>query len=260
MYGVNPFSIIPVRSEPSERSEMVTQLLFGETFTVLDTKGNWVNVMIHQDNYQGWIDSKMMQEVESGFIDELNSSRLSVVDDVTARATNNANHLPVNLVRGSILPFLNNGILRLGQQEYTFEGTETVIPDVPDTSLIPRVALSYLNTPYLWGGKTPFGIDCSGLTQMVFRRCGINLLRDASQQANQGTVLSFLAEAEAGDLVFFDNEEGKIIHVGIYLGDQQLIHSTGSVRIDTLDHEGIFNRETGKYTHKLRIIKRVGRS
>jgi cell wall-associated NlpC family hydrolase len=115
----------------------------------------------------------------------------------------------------------------------------------------------YLNAPYLWGGKTPFGIDCSGFTQMVYKLNGYHLKRDASQQATEGEPLSFIEESEPGDLAFFDNEEGKIIHVGIIMDNNYIIHSSGKVRIDRLDHLGIYNAETNRHTHKLRVIKKM---
>jgi cell wall-associated NlpC family hydrolase len=114
-----------------------------------------------------------------------------------------------------------------------------------------------LNAPYLWGGKTPFGIDCSGFTQMVYKLNGYHLSRDASQQATQGEALSFIEESEPGDLAFFDNEEGNIIHVGIIMENNYIIHASGKVRVDRLDHLGIFNPETQKHTHKLRVIKKI---
>src|SRR5690606_32644982 len=120
-----------------------------------------------------------------------------------------------------------------------------------------ETALLYLNTPYLWGGKTPFGIDCSGFTQMVYKLNGYKLLRDASQQATQGEALSFIEESEPGDLAFFDNHEGIITHVGIIMEDNYIIHAHGKVRIDRLDHSGIFNYDTRSHTHRLRVIKRI---
>ena len=118
-------------------------------------------------------------------------------------------------------------------------------------------AYTFINAPYLWGGRSPLGIDCSGFTQVVYKLAGQKLQRDAYQQADQGITLGFIEEAEAGDLAFFDNDEGKIIHVGILLGQGKIIHASGKVRIDRIDHQGIFNEETGKYSHKLRIIKRI---
>ena len=139
--------------------------------------------------------------------------------------------------------------------QHHFEG-KSISEILPKEHLI-ETALLYLNTPYLWGGKSPFGIDCSGFTQMVYKLNGYKLLRDASQQATQGEALSFIEESEPGDLAFFDNDEGKITHVGIIMKDNYIIHAHGKVRIDRLDHSGIFNYDVRNHTHKLRVIKRI---
>ena len=128
---------------------------------------------------------------------------------------------------------------------------------VLNKELIVQTAFMYLNAPYLWGGKTPFGIDCSGFTQMVYKLCGYKLFRNSAEQATQGEVLSFIEESEPGDLAFFDDKEGNIIHVGIIMEDNYIIHAHGKVRIDRLDHSGIYNAETKRHTHKLRVIKKI---
>ena len=145
--------------------------------------------------------------------------------------------------------------MQIEKKTYHYEGkTKGEIVEKPS---IVETAYVFLNTPYLWGGKSPFGIDCSGFTQMVYKLCGYSLLRDAKEQATQGEVLSFIEESEPGDLAFFDNDEGVITHVGIIMNDYNIIHAHGKVRIDKLDHSGIYNVDTQKHTHKLRVIKRL---
>jgi cell wall-associated NlpC family hydrolase len=138
---------------------------------------------------------------------------------------------------------------------YLFEGGS--INDKREKANLVKTALLYLNAPYLWGGKTPFGIDCSGFTQMVYKINGYRLPRNAFDQVSQGDSLSFIEESEPGDLVFFDNEEGTIDHVGIIMENNYIIHAHGKIRIDRIDHTGIFNTETGNYTHALRVIKKI---
>jgi cell wall-associated NlpC family hydrolase len=171
------------------------------------------------------------------------------------------------VVIGSSLPHLNELRFQVGNKVFFYDGlvseirlqdTFTNLPHSPENKQqLVGDAMLYLNAPYLWGGRTPFGIDCSGFVQMVYKLQGLKLLRDASQQATQGEVISLLAEAEQGDLAFFDDEEGNITHVGMIIDSQRIIHCSGRVQIDNLDHEGIFNVRLQKYTHKLRLIKRI---
>ncbi|HTO36509.1 MAG TPA: C40 family peptidase [Flavobacterium sp.] len=252
MYGICNLSIIPLRAEPSDRSEQVSQVLFGEYFQILESKNQWIKIKIHYDEYEGWIDSKQYQKITEQDYQKLSKSAEILSYDLIEYVTN-FNELLMPVPLGASLTFLNiDGINKDG---FEFEGLK-ITGKKPKEKII-ETAFMYLNAPYLWGGKTPFGIDCSGFTQMVYKLNGHKLQRDASEQAKQGEVLSFIEESEPGDLAFFDNDEGKIIHVGIIMNDNYIIHASGKVRIDRLDHLGIFNAETNRHTHKLRVIKKV---
>ncbi|MFA7444854.1 MAG: C40 family peptidase [Flavobacteriaceae bacterium] len=252
MFGICNLAIVPVRLEPNHRSEMVSQLLFGEHFQILEQSKGWVKIKLQFDGYEGWIDEKQYQPISESEFGLLSSKETVLNADLIEYISGKDNLLfPIPL--GASLSFLD--VPQINTSEFTFEGLRVF--DKKPKSEILKTAFMYLNTPYLWGGKTPFGIDCSGFVQMVYKLNGYALLRDASQQATQGEVLSFIEEAEAGDLAFFDNEEGKITHVGILMNDNYIIHAHGKVRIDRLDHLGIMNVDTKRHTHKLRVIKKV---
>jgi hypothetical protein len=252
MFGICNLAIIPLRFEPSDRSEIVSQVLFGEHFEILEQLKQWFRIRLQYDDYEGWIDSKQMQLISESSFDQLSKDAIILNADLIEYITAPNNVLlPIPL--GSSLSFINHN--EINTANFDFEGTK--ISGVKTKNSLISTAYLYLNAPYLWGGKTPFGIDCSGFTQMVYKLNGYKLLRDASQQATQGEALSFIEESEPGDLAFFDNEEGNIIHVGIIMENNYIIHASGKVRIDRLDHLGIYNPETNKHTHKLRVIKKI---
>ena len=246
-YGITHLSIVPLRDEPSDPSELVSQVLYGDCFKVLEQRKKWSKIRLEFDNYEGWIDNKQYIEISEDMYKNVSSETLSVSADLVEYITTQEGHL--NLIPlGATL----NGLSLLN---HSYDG-ESLTEKQPKKNLI-DTAFMYLNTPYLWGGKTPFGIDCSGFTQMVYKLNGYRILRDASQQATQGEALSFIEESEPGDLAFFDNSEGIITHVGIIMKDNYIIHAHGCVRVDRLDHTGIFNTERNAHTHKLRVIKRI---
>jgi hypothetical protein len=252
MFGICNLSIIPLRIEPSDRSEIVSQVLFGEHFKVIEQLKQWSKIKLNYDDYEGWIDTKQYRIISETNYNQLSEDEIILNSDLLEYITGPNNFLmPIPL--GASLSFLNHNSINL--EHFYFEGLKKS-GSKPKSDII-QTAFLYLNSPYLWGGKTPFGIDCSGFTQMVYKLNGYHLLRDASQQALQGEALSFIEESEAGDLAFFDNEDGAIIHVGIIMNDNYIIHASGKVRIDRLDHLGIYNPETNRHTHKLRVIKKV---
>jgi hypothetical protein len=252
MFGICNLAIIPLRFEPSDKSEIVSQVLFGEHFEILEQLKQWSKIKLHYDDYEGWVDSKQYQIISESEYNQLSEDVVVLNTDLVEYITAPNNVLlPVTL--GASLSFLNHG--DINTSNYNFEGTKISGTKTKDCLL--NTAFMYLNAPYLWGGKTPFGVDCSGFTQMVYKLNGYKLMRDASQQSKQGEALSFIEESEPGDLAFFDNEDGNIIHVGIIMEDNYIIHASGKVRIDRLDHLGIYNAEANKHTHKLRVIKKI---
>ena len=243
--GICNLSIVPVRIVDSDKSEMINQLIYGDIIEILEEKEKWVKIKSVFDDYIGWIDKKQYFKIDNNISVNLDKPVYSV--DLVEFIENNNNEL-VTIPIGS-------DISNISLMNHKFDGK--YISGKKDRNSIVNTALSFLNSPYLWGGKTPFGIDCSGFTQMVYKINGYNLFRDANDQANQGETLSFIEESEAGDLAFFNNDQGDIIHVGIILENNHIIHASGKVRIDRIDHSGIYNNGLNKHTHNLRYIKKI---
>ncbi|MFI5149954.1 MAG: NlpC/P60 family protein [Bacteroidia bacterium] len=256
MYGICHLSLVPCRKEPSDRSEMVTQLLFGEHFTILETAEKWSRIRIAFDEYECWIDNKQFLPLKINSYNTLQTANpIYSTELVHFLSAPDGSALPILL--GSTLPGFSTNKCFIENKEWGYEGQSLVSGTRTERSRLIETALLYLGAPYLWGGRSPFGIDCSGFTQMVFKLNSKKILRDAWQQSEQGQLLSFPEEAEAGDLAFFDNSEGKIIHTGIILSSNRIIHASGQVRIDRFDHQGIFNTGTGKYSHNLRMLRKL---
>jgi len=255
-FGVCNLSIVPIRAESSDKSEILSQLLFGDHFEILESLEKWIRIRTVYDVYEGWIDKKQflpLAEEEFNLTkDAGNVLGLEVFHPVINETTGHR----LFLVSGSSIPEVEGGVFKLGPQTFRVQGA-VQRPDSADFhAKVIDYAKFFLNAPYLWGGKTMFGMDCSGLTQVVFKLFGVRCLRDAWQQAGQGELVAFLPEVLPGDLAFFDNEEGRIVHVGIMINSSTIIHASGKVRIDSIDDQGIYNAEMKRYTHKLRIIKR----
>lgn len=256
-FGVCNLALVPLRAEASDKSEILSFLLFGDCFEILDAQSNWLQLRTLSDDYTGWIDPKQYQKLTESQVQNLLSTTAVTGLAISQTIGRTDNGEILQLVSGSQVPAPDqDGRFRIGDVDYRFMGEPQLAAGQDFDRYISNYARFYQNAPYLWGGKSIFGIDCSGFTQMVFRMLGIDIPRDAWQQAEQGAVVNFLQEVKPGDLAFFDNAEGRITHVGIILESQQIIHASGKVRIDVLDDQGIYNAETGRHTHKLRIIKR----
>lgn len=253
-YGICLLNIVPLRKEASDKSEMISQILFGERFQILEKNQKWSLIRLADDLYEGWIDNKQFELITEKLYNQISKLPPIYAAEFIDFIKLKNSQLSI-LSMGASLTLLKGSVLSINQHQFEYDGA-TYKGILPKSSIV-NIALMYLNTPYLWGGKSPFGIDCSGLTQMVYKVCGYQLNRDASQQAMQGITLNFLEESEPGDLAFFDNEAGTITHVGILMGNEQIIHASGKVRIDFIDHSGIFNQETKQHTHKLRLLKRI---
>ena len=258
-YGTSNLSIVPVRSEPREKSEMCTQILFGEHYTIIEENAKWCRVKLAFDGYEGWIDRKMVNEIEEHVFGELEEIPRIVTTDVFNIIQPDGVYNNFLIVAGSSLPHFNkvNRTFKIGNVGYSIQGNNIAGADLDIREVIIENALKYFNAPYLWGGRTPFGIDCSGFSQVLYKMAGLIIPRDASRQALIGTNLTFVEEALPGDLAFFDNEEGAITHVGVIWEKNKIIHSSGKVRIDNIDHFGIFNIDTGRYTHQMRLMRRL---
>lgn len=256
MYGINLMGILPLRSEASEESEQLTQILFGEYFRVDEWLEKWVHIENMRDGERGWIDRKMMTSIDEDVFSRLCDIPQLVSSVPFAYAMTDKNER-IPLTGGSVLPFydVEKESMSIGGRNIMFSRTNVAI-DTANIDFV-SVALAFLHSPYLWGGKNVMGIDCSALVQVAASMCGVLLPRNSRQQVMIGQQINFLSEAKRGDLVFFDHEDGKISHVGILLNNHEVLHASGEVHIAPIDHYGIRSVFTGNYSHSLRAIRRI---
>lgn len=255
-YAICPISIAPVRTGSSNSSEMVSQLLFGELAEVLEAKGRqWVKVRCAYDNFVGWVAGNQLKAITPSEFERFQhhyAHSLELYHPLMAED----HYIPV--VMGAQFPGFDGMRFRLDDTYYTFSG-QAVFPESIEArpEFVLKIARRYLNAPFLWGGRSPVGIDASGLVQMAFKLAGYALPREASQQIYMGEPVGFIEQAQPGDVAFFENKAGRISHCGIILSNNEILHAYGSVRIDSLDHYGIFSKAQGRYTHSLRLVKRL---
>ena len=242
---------VPLRHGPAHRSEMLSQVLFGERYTITDQVSNWLKIETEFDRYTGWIDLDHLQQTSDTNAPDsytLNRSLLCYKSDKTK----------IILEAGCEIfdPDFDKHTFKIGSHIYT-TASDFSNKFITSKDSLTDTAMRFINSPYIWGGRIPSGMDCSGFTQLVCKIHGKPIPRNSWQQAETGENISSIDESKPGDLVFFDNEQGRITHVGMMISSGLVIHASGRVRIDQIDHHGIFKKEIGAYSHHLRSIRRI---
>ncbi len=263
-YGLVKLPLVPLRADSNERSEMVSQLLFGEYVKIIEVQEKWLYIENLQDGYQAWADRKMIETVSESAFSKNREMPITKICSPYASIYNPVSKQTILIPGGSILYDLQADKFKLRDESWTLIDINCVqnphkqpLAQEVLQQFVTNTAMAYLNAPYLWGGKSVLGIDCSGLVQIVYSIIGIGLPRDSSQQVHEGKAIENLAKSLAGDLVFFGDEKAKITHVGILKSKTEVIHASAWVKLEQIDERGIISSTSSEYTHKLQAIRRM---
>lgn len=257
--GVIHSTLAAMRKAPSHKSEMVNQLLFGEHAAIVKVIGSWMYIESAFDGCSGWIEALSVSPLGDDQLIWFNNKQSIVLPRLCRALVHGKEKSFIHLVPGSLLPSYDGetGEFHLGDQHYQLD--HPVDKDIIklERAGIVATAYSFLHSPFLWGGRSPYGIDSAGLIQVILKIHGISIPRDIVQQVARGLAVNFIDDADPGDLVFFDDARGEIVHAGIIVEQGRILHAYGKVRIDKIDHQGIFREDRGEYTHRLRVVKNI---
>ena len=256
VFGVCRLAVVPIRSDHRDSAEQVSQLLFGDHYEVLSFTPDrkWVQIKIYADQCEGWLDVKQHHAISKEYFDQINQTDYKITTEIASAVLYKKS--PLTIVMGSIVPISNSELFKI-EEQFAFNGESKSLGQKRDVDFLKSIAKKYLSSPFQWGGKSPFGIDDSGLVQMVYKIAGYSLQRESRHQAIQGKKIKTFEESKPGDLAFFSEKGGAVTHVGMIVDDERIIHSFGQVRVDAITEEGILNPETKIYTHLLHSIRRI---
>lgn len=255
-FGVCRLSVVPVRKDAAHKAEQVSQLLFGDHYEVVEISKDkkWLLVAVYYDQCEGWIDARQHHSITKEYYDYINRADFKITTDLATSILYNKS--PLLILIGSIIPISGSELFKM-EEQFAFNGDSKTLGQKRDAEFLKITAQKYLNAPFQWGGKSPFGMDASGFTQMSYKICGYRLGRTVLEQSRQGKEIKNISDAQPGDLLFFISAQEKGEHVGIMLDSNKVIHASGKVRIDHLNEEGILNLDSKIYTHQLTSIRRI---
>lgn len=253
-YGVCRLSLVSVRKTPDMQGAIVTQLLFGDHYEVLQEKGEWLSIRNHFDQMIGWMEAEQHHAITKEYFEQINNADFKITTDLASTILFKKN--PLTILIGSVVPISNSELFKM-EEQFAFNGESKSLGQKRDFEFLKQIACKYQNAPHQQGGKSPFGIDGAGLVQVVFKICGYSLPRQADQQRLEGKKVKSLGEAMPGDVVLLKKTGTTALTAGILLDEQKIIYADGKVRIDQLLEDGILRAETKVYTHSPVEIRRI---
>jgi hypothetical protein len=252
-FGVCRYSVIPVYEQADYRSKLYNQLLFGEHYTVTGSKGDWISIQLAFDLSGGWISKYQHHSISKEYFEQINSSDYKITTDIASTIL--YKKVPIHIVMGSVVPISNSELFKM-EEQLAFNGESKSLSQKRDVEFLKSVIAKYGNAPFLPGGKSPFGIDSSGMAQMAFKICGIKIPRTSEEQSQAGKAVTDLKDALPGDLIILKKSDKEII-TSIFIAGEMVALVDNHAHQEKIDQKGIKYIGQKKYTWNIESIRRV---